>query len=370
MNSLTIAPYKREILRNTAALTFGGAIYFLAFLYMGWLATWAFIAGEYSYAMAYLAYTAFCAWSFTPIVLYNFATIILLPAKLRQDYLQLRRVYSLLNRVLNRLPVQRSWYKTYLQCELARCNFLEGEYIDAENLYREVLADLADRVPADRSKDPRAARTLALEAFASVFAGFSATMRAEYVSADLLLERAREIVAKQSAVRRAYGGLVHLYSAALSLELEELDQAEEYLTVASQSFKTDSVVYSAWQMQQFVSFSDGLLALLYARKSDMKQADEYCNRYLQHLHSNTNSAMSMHWLNRLAAIYLDCRDFAQAERILETAYWIGSKTPMHPDCPKIIHSFERLLIATDRSADIADMKRWIRPIALLTAHEA
>ncbi|HEY9676427.1 MAG TPA: tetratricopeptide repeat protein [Drouetiella sp.] len=69
--------------------------------------------------------------------------------------------------------------------------------------------------------------------------------------------------------------------------------------------------------------------------------------------------------NEVGELLFNCGEFDLCEQFLDIAYRSGANEPFHPMAQRTLINFEKLLVATDRSDEVADMKRWLRLVVAL-----
>jgi hypothetical protein len=66
-------------------------------------------------------------------------------------------------------------------------------------------------------------------------------------------------------------------------------------------------------------------------------------------------------LRLFASEFMAIGQHAKAEELLDLGYEILREHPFHGNSAELIEVYEKLLIDTGRSAEVADMKNWVRP---------
>jgi tetratricopeptide (TPR) repeat protein len=128
---------------------------------------------------------------------------------------------------------------------------------------------------------------------------------------------------------------------------------------------------SPFLKSSLVSMNFGIesaLALICAKQKRMDESIKHFNNFMELAQAkNAADVNSGFTLAQLGDAYLDAGDNERAERTLEFAYEQARNYPLHPDAQRVQSSYARLLEATGRSNEIADMRTWIRhtPEALL-----
>ncbi|HEY9758441.1 MAG TPA: tetratricopeptide repeat protein [Oculatellaceae cyanobacterium] len=113
-------------------------------------------------------------------------------------------------------------------------------------------------------------------------------------------------------------------------------------------------------------------ALLWLTVAAFKQSnDEAAMRRLREslqliaLHSDCVALECLDALSRVASELTARGYFQESEVLLERGYSVAADNPGFADNKAILESYEGLLQQTARSSEIADLKRWIRPVSLL-----
>jgi hypothetical protein len=74
--------------------------------------------------------------------------------------------------------------------------------------------------------------------------------------------------------------------------------------------------------------------------------------------------LSLDVLTNLSDTLIEHNHLQSAEKLLDYSYAIASRHPDHCDGVKVLDSYTKLLTLTNRESEIADMKRWIRPVLI------
>lgn len=109
-----------------------------------------------------------------------------------------------------------------------------------------------------------------------------------------------------------------------------------------------------------------LLALVNLKEGRTEEANNLTDATLTRYGTRLElyGTFGMEGLVLLADEYVTSKDFKRAEDLIEIAYAVGREFPLHPDSKLAIETYERLLTATAREAEIPDMKKWVQPVLL------
>lgn len=268
---------------------------------------------------------------------------------------EIASTYKKTLRVWERLPVAKD---VNFGVGLATFAFIEhtrGNFDNAEQYYRRALTVI--------EKNKRAAYPH-LAAVTNNYAGLLVRQH-RFVEADFLLTRSLEIWESQKG-NEYNGSAIPLCSqAALHLECEEIDQAEDCLLNARRRFESNDpqmiLPDSMWQCKTVCFLG---LTLVYCKKKSWADAFKFMEMALDLISMRPVSfgPLSIYTTNKIIKELLAAEKFEQAERLLELAYWIGGRFPDHPDTVNLLEHYDNLLRLTGRAAEIPDMRRWIRPV--------
>jgi tetratricopeptide (TPR) repeat protein len=95
-----------------------------------------------------------------------------------------------------------------------------------------------------------------------------------------------------------------------------------------------------------------------------RRVKEVCELISQHSECVTLECLDS--LSRVARELTAREHFEESEILLELGYAVAADNPGFADNKSVLESYEVLLQRTDRLSEIADLKRWIRPIHVLS----
>ncbi len=285
------------------------------------------------------------------------------------DYHRIDLAYTKTVGILHKLPVQKSLFTATIASQLGVVKLFLGDYDSAEILFREALAVAKSNWCPKR--------------WQSVFycnIGAMSCSRKNYVEAELYFEQALEFLQKNARTGTAFlSAYPHLGIGMVRLDLDELASAEEHLLKSLElldqaKMPTEITLLS---VDRTISYCNLLLALVYARKNELPRSRSCCDQFFerdlvfQSISKETTAieATKISRLTLLAEEYLKHGWHERSERLLEIAYSLARECPFHPDAAPMLACFEKVLIATNRQSDISDMRRYLRPVNLVTTQE-
>jgi len=110
------------------------------------------------------------------------------------------------------------------------------------------------------------------------------------------------------------------------------------------------------------------LAYLYLMLAKQAQAEELCAELLHELSVSDEffTVNGLRGINHLVPKLIENNQTALAEQLLEHAYFVARHHPDHPDAKILLNTYASLLETSGRTAEIADLNRWVRPVLLST----
>lgn len=268
---------------------------------------------------------------------------------------EIAQTYRKVLRIWEKLPVAKDVNFGVGLATLAFIQHTRGNFDDAEFYYRKALRVI--------EKNKRAAYPH-LAAVANNYAGLLVRQH-RFVEAEYLLNTSLSIWEGQKG-NEWNGSAIPLCSlASMCLESGDIDQAENYLLNARRRFESADpqmiLPDSMWQCKTVCFLG---LTLVYCKKKQWADSFKFMEMAMDLVHRRTISfgPLSIYTANKIVSEFLAAEKFDQAERMLELAYAIGGMYPDHPDTINLLEQYDSLLRLTGRTAEIADMKRWIRPV--------
>lgn len=188
-----------------------------------------------------------------------------------------------------------------------------------------------------------------------------------FVEAEEMLDASIAIWERQKGAEWNGSAIPLCTTAAMHLECGELDKAEDCLLNARRRFEASQdprmiLPDSMWQCKTVCYLG---LTLVYCRKKQWSDAFKFMELsfdLVQH-HPISFGPLCLYVTNRIVQELIDAGKLQQAERMLELAYMIGGRYPDHPDAVTVLELYDSLLQLTGRTDEIADMRRWIRPVS-------
>ncbi|HEY9776046.1 MAG TPA: tetratricopeptide repeat protein [Planktothrix sp.] len=321
-----------------------------------------FAMGNAATGLVYLVLSGLYVWLLAPAITCYALTIYLQKHLNDRSYMRVDHAYTRALNWLKRAPVIKWPYLPSMTSNLALTHMYQGHYESAESLFREALQEAL--------KDKRQSARPALVIY--LFNAGAACARLEnYVEAELFYDQALEIAKSLSPAKAAVLSAWPLFGiGSARLQLGELDSAEKYIEDAIHSLdsaRRSSDVRSSTAHLAIVR-CHLLLALLNAKKGNWDQSQKCTDNFLEAVKRNPISVdtLCLTQIYQTVDQYLQQGLFDNAERLLELGYIIAKDFPFHPDSQRLIGSYEKLLLLTDRKSDVEDMKHFLRSPALLT----
>lgn len=279
--------------------------------------------------------------------------------KVDSNYSKIDLVHRKAIRLLKKLPFRRHLSIAVSISNLGILRLCQGHYDGAEELFKESTSYLQTTRGAWRN--------MAMIVFYNNLA--VAELRQEkLIEAELTATKALE-VAELPVMQKTYKKLMGpplSVLAAVRLRLGELESSREYGEKALECYRIEKNPpgYNDSTFTQAQIFCLLGLALANVKLNKDQKSLEYCNQSLAMIQNNhaALTTLSLEWLNLLANEYLNKKYFEQARTLLDIAYLIGRENPFHPDSKNLLSYYEKLLLLTDREAEVSDMRAWLRHI--------
>lgn len=277
----------------------------------------------------------------------------------KRRYLDIERELRKANVVVERIPRrERTWYSGIMLSNMALMRLYQGDYDTAEKLLRQAYALT--------SQDKRMTKHLIAPLVSNNLA-VACLLNDKPFEGEELAEKTMQLWQLQNKNNRTGACMSHLILSSICLTMNELDRAQEEIHKFQaiinagqypKSFSKDSFL-------QAQANAHLMLAIIYAKQKHYGLAKDSTDKFLTMAAESPHcvSTMTLRHLNGLCEELLDAGDHARSEKLLEIAYALGREFHHHPEAVLALERYERLLIATNREADVADMKRWIRPLA-------
>ena len=321
-----------------------------------------FTAGDAATGLIYLALSGLYLWLLAPAIICYGLTVYLHKHMADRNYHRVDHAYTRALNWLKAAPVIKWPYIPSMTSNLALTRMYQGHYDSAESLFRIAL------VSAMKDKRQSARPALVIYYFNL---GAACGRLGNYVEAELYYDQALEIARGLTAKKAAILSAWPLFGiGSTRLQLGELDSAEKYISDAIASLEsgrgTKEVMASTAHLA--IVRCHLLLALLYVRKGDFEQSKKCCDNFLDAVGRNPISVdtLCLYQIYQTVDEYLAHDMFDSAERLLELGYVIAKDFPFHPDSQRLLGSYEKLLLLTNRQSDVEDMRHFLRQPALLT----
>lgn len=261
-------------------------------------------------------------------------------------------------RLVLQLPCRKSTDVPVLMSNLALMRLCQGNYESAEELFREAVEYIG--------KDKRLNSTFAAAILINNL-GCACYRRGNLAEAEICADRAISIfeLSKNKSWRIGLS-LPHLLKGVIHAKFGEYDTAEQNLRDAHKVFNTERMPAGSVETSFQQSKNQLLLWMSYVllKREKRDEAELMCDQAVKLMASDTTGAntLTLEALLLLGNEFMNLRDFARAEQLLEIAYSIGAESPYHPDAKQTLSYFEKLLLLTDREAEVADMRNWLRHV--------
>lgn len=278
----------------------------------------------------------------------------------RQRHREAEKILAATRRLYIRFHLRKDFTYHTLQSNLALHYTASGNFHQAETLYDDIIA----RISARKANLNYAMTAIYLNNQALVY-----LHQGEYEGAEKLARKALAIWSAKKgndangmAYPLANLLVVHLHNGDLDALHQDADKAIALITSDSQPgyivAESRIGVYAQCLLYKGIAFmrqgraEDGVAlarALITCHASGMHPQFGY----------------SIPGLNEMAKRLVEVGENALAEDLLEIAYEILMRHPMHSDGPALLDTYADLLVATGREGEVTDLKNWVRPGKML-----
>lgn len=304
---------------------------------------------------------------FAVITYRNGSYFVSLPPMLGAHGLVLKRQYGKIEtshrraiNVINKLPLPKDESYAGLFVNLGMSQVNQGKYDQAESSLQTAIG-LFDKI---KTKN-RWNAVLARVNLASVY------LRQQRLHDALVLyDDCEEKISTLPAAFNAYKVLVCLGRARALMQFQDTDEAESYYRQAMEIAAGDkSGIISKKSKPSFDFAFDCGLALICARRDDWQSSLKHCGQMLENAKANPkcSDVNSCYLICSIAEAYLDHELMEPAELVLELGYAWAQLEPTHPEAKRLLDIYARLLEASGRKDEVADMRAWIRPVEMPSA---
>lgn len=309
------------------------------------------------YLLPYFALITLITYLSLPIFVHSCVQICVQRDILTRDYEAIDRAYQRTLNLITKLHLNHAGVRTFLLAELGRMRLLLGHYESAENYFVEAIASTIKNERA-----PMINRAI-------LYFNLAGTIRRQgrYNEASERYEMGMRFLTSTDTKTLAFLSFANLSIAALKIEQDDLDGAEERLLKAKELMdRTDlQKAFPTVRKVQAELSCLSALTLVSLRKRDLSAADANSEKFLQvaSQHLGEISPLELRTLNLIAAEYLALGQNENAEKFLDVAYAVARDYPFHPDALSSLECFEQLLLTTERPTEVHDMRMWLRPVA-------
>ncbi len=308
------------------------------------------------YLFPFFFFLTVIAYLMIPLFVHNCVQICVQRDIYRRDYEASDRTYSKALKLTDKLHLNHCGVRTFLLAEIGRMRLLEGHYDSAESFFLEAIASTAKYLrypPVNR---------------AILYFNLGGTLRRQglYQEASDRYEMGLKFLNGTDAKTMAFLSFANLAIASLKIEQGDLAGAEQCLLKAKELMdRTDlQKAFPGVKKIQAELSCLSALTLVLLRKGDQPAAETIGGKFLtlanQHLGEITS--LELNTLNQIVAEYLTLMQNERAEKFLDLAYAVARDFPFHPDSQLALNCFEKLLLITDRKAEVDDMRQWLRPV--------
>lgn len=266
--------------------------------------------------------------------------------------------------VMSRLPLTGPCDAAYLEASLAGARMRQGFCQSAEELLTNSISKI--RREMERAKfahkgsyKPFLGSLLINQSVVSV--KLEKYDQAEHLSLEIL-----ELFKNETRpAYRIYKVVPMMVQASICLRWNEPEKAEEHINEAAAEFET--VMLEAVGTNEYMEQTQSaMLVMMAVIRAKCGRIDDSlrCFDSFKLLVKATKSDVCTHnmeWLSRLSEAYVEAGKFSEAEEAVEMAYAAARELGFHPDSVLVLNAFEKVLQATERASEIADMRLWLRP---------
>ena len=338
------------------------------------------LALQFIMSFYYLCLLALVAWGFTGIVIQTGLTIDLLRSIRKQDYFTAERKYLRFIRLWTLLPIRKGGQLGLAYSNLAYVRIEQGKYEEAEPVLREAVKLF--------ETDRRLSRNYVMPIIINNLAVVLASTK-QYPEAEQLSKRALSIFEARSPGTCAPAfallnlGVICLWQhmlmeanpayraeminlGAVCLGQNRIDEADRYLDRAKLLLETAKKPLAIIPQSFEFAYSTCLLnfALLRFAQGRSDDALYYCKQLMAPDKVCFLTVNSLEAMAKLADNFLAIGNTSMAEQVLEQTYLIGQRQPDHRHTAQLLDTYAALLTDTGRGSEVADMRRWIRPIIM------
>lgn len=266
--------------------------------------------------------------------------------------------------VVSRLPISGPGDATYLEASLAGARMRQGFCQSAE----ELLDDSIARTKAEFNRASAADKVNYKPFLGSLLISQSivSVKLEKYDQAEHLCHEILELFRSDTrAEYRIYKVVPMMTLGWICLRWNELEKAEEHINEAAAEFEKVMLEAAGTneQMEQTQSAMLLGMALIRAKRGRLEESLN-CFDSFKRFVNVTRSDICTHnieWLSGLSEAYVEVGRFSEAEEAVEMAYAAARQMGFHPDAVLVLNAYEKLLSATERASEIADMRLWLRP---------
>lgn len=324
--------------------------------YLVLLAAQRAIEGDALTATLNIGVAAFLYWR-TGGFLINLPLSLYLANNLKEGQLvQTATAYKRALKLWERLRVHKDANFAVTMSGLAYIQHNRGHFDEAELYYSKAIFLLEKH------------KTVAYPHLAAIQNNYASLLirQGNFLEAERLISASLSIWENQKSGEWNGSAIPLCTKASMHIEQGDLEKAEECLLHARRRFESDPkpamIIPESLLQCQTVCYLG--LTQLYCKKGQWGDAAKFMQLTLdmvQH-HHIAFGPLSLYVTSNIIDEYMNANKLDQAERMLELAYQTAGKYPDHPDSVEILEHYDKLLRITNRSDEVADMRRWIRPI--------
>jgi tetratricopeptide (TPR) repeat protein len=320
-----------------------------------------YLAGSWIGALAALGYSFFCLWWLTGPIIEMPVYFILSDRIVHGQYREIDRCFASALSIWELIPLPKSSSYLRLRANRALIRMWLGDYGSAELEMREIIAKLESKRFFNKSS------TL----FGLLLNNLSCIIirgDGDLTEAEQLAKRALTICRSGWMKTSNTAAFPFVNLATVCFRQGRYAEAEEYLKQALPLCNPGKQPSTVLPVSGEFTRVNALLLLSLTLFKENKQAEALAvlTNVMQFIDADMKciTLLSLDVLTNLSDTLIEHNHLQSAEKLLDYSYAIASRHPDHCDGVKVLDSYTKLLTLTNRESEIADMKRWIRPVLI------
>ena len=295
-------------------------------------------------------------WSFAGLIIETGLIVSLVRHSRIENYFAAEREYIRFTQLWRALPIRQGGRLGLTYSNLSLVLMSQGKYEQAEPVLREAVR----LVEQDRRLKHSYLMAIALNNLAAVLCHAK-----KFEESETLSKRALFIFEQKSG-STCGSAFALLNLGSICVQTDRFAESEQHLERARlflENTRKPFLVMPSSVEQAKVSVVLSY-ALLRCEQGRMDEARSLCDTLLAEKNSRYLRSTALEKMSLISRRLIDAGDKATAEKVLEHAYMIGQKQPQHLHTEEMLDTYALLLTQTNRADEIADMRRWIRPVML------